>query len=89
VEVSSPIKTNFRCSRCGGKLEMFEYKDSDYYLYECENKCGMLTSMPSKQEIIERCPNCNELIMYRYTDKNGDKIYKCLNKDCNYKILKQ
>jgi DNA helicase-4 len=89
VEISSSIKTNFHCSKCGGKLEMFKYKNSDYYLYECENKCGMLTSMPSKQEIIERCPQCNELMPYRYTDKNENKIYKCLNNDCNYKILKQ
>ena len=35
-----------------------------------------------------RCPKCGEIVTYRYTNSNCERIYKCFNKDCNYSRVK-
>lgn len=85
IRCNSKIMTNYDCPRChSDKLIMFNYKKSDYWLYECKN-CYLKTSMPKKGIPIRICPKCGEILIYIYKNrKTNNYILRCFNESCNY-----
>ena len=90
IKSNSPIKINMNCPRCNYNLNMINYKETDFYIYKCSNKkCDFKTMFPKKLEPLDICPKCNDIVIYKYKDYNGNKIYNCFNKDCNYQLIKK
>lgn len=76
---TTKIKTKYICSKCNSSnLYMFNYKNTDTWLYTC-NKCKLIYEYPKKCNIVEKCPNCGEILL----SNNGKS--KCINKNCNFK----
>ncbi len=89
IKYDSKIKTNYTCPKCSNKLYMINYKKTGFYIYSCEDPdCHFQTMFPKALEELEKCPICGEIVTYRYTNKDEDRIYKCLNGSCNYTKVK-
>lgn len=89
VRHNSKVKTNYTCPKCGNKLYMINYKKTNFYIYCCEGKdCHFQTMFPKVLEELEKCPLCGEIVTYRYTNKDMNRIYKCINGRCNYVKIK-
>lgn len=88
IKYNSRVKTNYKCPKCANNLYMINYKNTDFYIYKCENKkCTFQTMFPKELEELEKCPICGEIVTYRYTNKYNEKIYKCLSGTCNYRKI--
>lgn len=82
ITCNDKIKTKYICPNCNNYLSIFNYKNSNYWIYEC-GKCHFKTSTPKKCIPIEKCPKCGEIVIYKYT-YNDSYILKCFNKKCDY-----
>ena len=88
IKYNSKTKTNYKCPKCNSHLYMLNYKNTGFYIYKCENmKCTFQTMFPKLLEELEICPICGEIITYRYTNRYDERIYKCINQNCNYTKL--
>lgn len=90
IKSNKPIETNRTCPKCNYKLNMINYKNTDFYIYDCSNKkCNFKTMFPKKLEPLENCPICGDIVIYCYPNHLGDKVYHCFNQECNYSIIKK
>ncbi len=70
------------CPKCGSKiLEKRSRKGNKFYGCSSYPECDFVSWF---EPTSERCPQCNEIMVKRYTKTKGDYL-ECINKDCKYK----
>ncbi|WP_454053504.1 type I DNA topoisomerase [Clostridium sp. Marseille-Q7071] len=70
------------CPKCGSKiLEKRSRKGNKFYGCSSYPECDFVSWF---EPTSEKCPQCNEIMVKRYTKTKGDYL-ECINKDCKYK----